>query len=49
MLVFKLDFLKIFLIVKLGEALENLTGLTTACMIQDLGNDKVFNIFIDAY
>ena len=30
LLVFKLDFLKIFLIVKLSEALKNLTGLTTA-------------------
>ena len=49
MLVFKLDFKKIFLIVKLSEALKNLTGLTTACMIQDVGNDKVFRIFIDAY
>ena len=49
MLVFKFDFLKIFLIVKLSEALKNLTGLTTACMIQDVGNDKVFKIFIDAY
>ena len=41
MLVFKLDFLKIFLIVKLSKAHKNLTGLTTACMIQDVGNDKV--------
>ena len=41
MLVFELDFLKIFLIVKLGKAHKNLTGLTTACMIQDVGNDKV--------
>ena len=49
MLVFKLDFLKIFLIVKLSEALKNLTGLTTACMLQDVRNDKVFNIFIDDY
>ena len=49
MLVFKLDFLKIFLIVKLSEALKNLTGLRTACIIQDVGNDKVFRIFIDAY
>ena len=47
--VFKLDFLKIFLIVKLSEALKKLTGLTTACMIQDVGNDQVFQIFIDAY
>ena len=49
LLVFKLDLKKIFLIVKLSEALKNLTGLTTACMIQDLRNDKVFKIFIDAY
>ena len=49
LVVFKLDFSKIFLIVKLSEALKNLTGLTTACMIQDVGNDKVFKIFIDAY
>ena len=49
LLVFKLEFKKIFLIVKLSEALKNLTGLTTACMIQDVRNDKVFNIFIDAY
>ena len=49
MLVFKLDFLKIFLIVKLSEALKNLTGLTTACMIRDVGNDQVFQIFKDAY
>ena len=49
MLVFKLDFLKIFLIVKLGEALKNLTGLTTSCMIRDVRNDQVFQIFIDAY
>ena len=34
---------------KLREALKNLTGLTTACMIQDVGNNQVFNIFIDAY
>ena len=49
LLVFKLNFKKIFLIVKLSEALKNLTGLTTACMIQDVGNDQVFQIFIDAY
>ena len=49
LLVFKLDFRKIFLIVKLSEALKNLTGLTTACMIQDVGNEQVFQIFIDAY
>ena len=49
MLVFKLDLKKIFLIVKLSEALKNLKGLTTACMIQDVGNDQVFEIFIDAY
>ena len=34
---------------KLGEALKNLTGLTTACMIQDVGNEQVFQIFIEAY
>ena len=34
---------------KLSEALKNLTGLTTACMIQDVGNDQVIKIFIDAY
>ena len=34
---------------KLSEALKNLTGLTTACMIQDVRNDQVFQIFIDAY
>ena len=34
---------------KLSEALKKLTGLTTACMIQDVGNDKDFKIFIDAY
>ena len=49
MLVFKLDFLKIFLLVKLSEALKNLTGLTTSCMIRDVRNDQVFQIFIDAY
>ena len=27
----------------------NLTGWTTAYMIQDVRNDKVFKIFIDAY
>ena len=37
------------MIVKLSEALKNLTGLATACMIQDVENDKVFKIFIDAY
>ena len=49
LLVFELDLKKIFLIVKLSEALKNLTGLTTACMIQDVRNDKVFQIFIDPY
>ena len=49
MLVFKLGLKKIFLIVKLSEALKNLTGLTTVCMIHDVGNDQVFQIFIDAY
>ena len=49
LLVFELDLKKIFLIVKLSEALKNLTGLKTACMIQDVRNDKVFKIFIDAY
>ena len=49
LLLFKLDFKKIFLKVKLNEALKNLTGLTTACMIQDVRNDKVFQIFIEAY
>ena len=49
MLVFKLDFLKIFLIVKLSEALKNLTGLTTPCMIRGVRNDQVFQIVIDAY
>ena len=44
-----MDLKKIFLIVKLSEALKNLTGLTIACMIQDVRNDKVFQIFIDAY
>ena len=34
---------------KLSEALKNLTGLTTACMIQNVRNDKVFQIFIAAY
>ena len=34
---------------KLSEALKNLTGLTTACMIQDVRNDNYFQIFIDAY
>ena len=48
MLVFKFDFLKIFLLVKLSEALKNLTGLTTSCMIRDVRNDQVFQIFIDA-
>ena len=33
----------------LSEALKNLTVFTTACMIQDLRNDKVFQIFIDVY
>ena len=49
MLVFKLNFLKIFLIVKLSESLKNLTGLKTAYMIRDVRNDQVFRIFIDAY
>ena len=49
LLVFKLNLKKIFLIVKLSEALKNLTGWTTAYMIQDVRNDKVFKIFIDAY
>ena len=49
LLVFKLDLKKIFLIVKLSEALKNVTGWTTACMIKDVRNDKVFKIFIDAY
>ena len=49
LLVFKLNLKKILLIVKLSEALKNLTGWTTACMIQDVRNDKVFKIFIDAY
>ena len=49
LLLFKLDFNKIFLIVKLGGALKNLTGFTTACTLQDVRNDKVFKIFIDAY
>ena len=34
---------------KLSEVLKNLTGLTKACMIQDVRNDKVFKIFIDAH
>ena len=34
---------------KLSEALKKLTGLTIACMIQDVRNDKVFKIFIDPY
>ena len=34
---------------KLSEALKNLTGLKTACMIQDVTNEKVFNNFIDAH
>ena len=34
---------------KLSEILKKLTGLTTACMIQDVGNDQVFQIFIDSY
>ena len=34
---------------KSSQALKNLSGLTTACMIQNVGNDKVFKIFIDAY
>ena len=34
---------------KFSEALKNLTGLTIACMIQDVRNDQVFQIFIDAY
>ena len=37
------------MIVKLSEDLKNLTELTTACMIQDVRNDKVFQIFIVAY
>ena len=49
LLLLKLDFNKIFLIVKLGGALKNLTGFTTACTSQDVRNDKVFKIFIDAY
>ena len=35
--------------VKLREALKNLTGLTTVCMIQDVRNEQVFNFLIDAY
>ena len=34
---------------KLSEALKNLTGLKTACMIRDVRNDQVFKIFIDVY
>ena len=49
LLVFKLDLKKIILIVKLSEALKNLTELTTACIIQDVRNDKVIKIYIDAY
>ena len=49
LLVFKLNLKKIFLIVKLSEALKNLTGWTTAYMIQDVRNDKVFKISTDAY
>ena len=49
MLVFKLDFFKKFLIVKLSEALKNLNGLKTACMIRDVRNDQIFKIFIDVY
>ena len=37
------------LIVKLSKGHKNLTGLTTACMIRDVRNDQVFQIFIDAY
>ena len=37
------------MIVKLSEALKNLTGLTTGCMIQDVRNDIVLQIFIDVY
>ena len=49
LLVFKLELKKIFLTVKSSEAFKNLTGLTTACMIQDVKKDKVIKIFIDAY
>ena len=49
LLLFKLVFNKIFLIVKLGGAFKNLTGFSTACTFQDVRNDKVFQIFIDAY
>ena len=49
LLLFKLDFNKIFLIVKLGGDFKNLTGFTTAYTFQDVRNDKVFQIFIDAY
>ena len=34
---------------KISEALKNLTGLTTACMIRDVRNDQVFQICIDAF
>ena len=34
---------------KLREALKNLTGLTAACMIQDVENNQVSNFFTDAY
>ena len=34
---------------KLSEALKNLTGLTTSCMIRDVRNDQVFQNVIDAY
>ena len=34
---------------KLGGAFKNLTGFSTACTFQDVRNDKVFQIFIDAY
>ena len=37
------------MIVKLSEALKNLTGLTTGCMIKDVRNDIVLKIFIDVY
>ena len=32
-----------------NQVFQILTGLTTACMIQDVRNDKVIKIFIDAY
>ena len=38
-----------FLIMKLGEGLKVQQDPVTDCMIQNVWNDQVFKLFIDAY